>query len=73
MAYCVNVELPGGTIARVRMSGRPPKACEVCQKRYHTKLCDALVGRRTCDVKLCDTCTTASGKNDFCPKHKHLA
>jgi hypothetical protein len=73
MAYCRAVSIPGGGTALVRFSGKPPAPCDICQKRDHTKLCDALVGRKTCDTKLCDQCATVSGKQDFCPKHKDLA
>lgn len=73
MAYCRYVRMPNGDTALVRMSGKPPAPCEVCGKRDHTKLCDALVGRGTCDKKLCDACAITSGKNDFCPDHKELA
>ena len=57
----------------VRMSGKSPANCDICHVKIHTKLCDALIGRKTCDVKLCDACAVASGKHDFCPKHRDLA
>jgi len=73
MAYCEVVKIPGGGTALVRLSDNRTANCEVCHVKRHTKLCDALVGRKTCDVKLCDTCATTSGKCDFCPTHKGLA
>jgi hypothetical protein len=62
----------------VRLSGKRPALCEVCNLRRHTRLCDALEPgqasrNKTCDIKLCEGCTTSSGKQDFCPKHKELA
>lgn len=73
MSYCEVISLPGGGTAIVRLTGKAPALCEVCKRHRHTKLCDALVGRKTCDKKMCDACTVTSGQHDFCPDHKEMA
>lgn len=76
MAYCVEVELPGGGRALVRMSGKRPENCRWCNKP-HTKLCDFVVShpsqithKRTCDAPMCDDHATHVGPDlDHCPVH----
>ena len=72
MAYCEWWTMPDGTTVHMRMSGRPPKPCQVCGKNRHTKLCDYPTGHgRTCSKLLCDTCTThIAPDSDYCPEHK---
>ena len=72
MAYCEVWDMGDGTVAHVRLSGRPPALCEVCRNNRHTKLCDFPTGRkRTCDKKLCGQCAHHSAPDlDYCPEHK---
>ena len=52
--------------------GRGMKRCEYvnCDKA-HTSLCDFPIGRKTCDMKLCDIHRIKQAKpdTDFCPRH----
>lgn len=76
MAYCVEMTIPGGRKALVRMSGKRPPNCKWCD-RLSTKLCDfdishpsQVTHRRTCDAPMCDTHATSVGVNrDYCPIH----
>lgn len=74
--YCVEMALPGGARAFVRMSGKRPAACRWCGKPS-TKLCDFVVShpsqithKKTCDAPMCDTHAKSVGVNkDHCPDH----
>lgn len=73
---CHHVQMPGGTVAIV-CDGRRPKRCRCGNKA--TLLCDWKVPTKksgTCDVPLCQRCTThpvAHGRvnfdKDLCPAH----
>lgn len=80
MAYCVQMALPGGGVAIVRLSGKRPQPCQWCAT-LSTKLCDFVVSspqqithKRTCDAPMCAQHAKSVGHDlDYCPEHAHLA
>lgn len=57
-----------------RLPGDNPADGAECG-RMGGKLCDAPIGKLTCDMPLCEKhATHVEGKNlDYCPRHAHLA
>jgi len=76
MAYCLEVKLPDGGVALVRMAGKRPANCRWCSS-LHTKLCDFVVSspqvvthKKTCDAPMCDAHAKNVGPDkDYCPEH----
>jgi hypothetical protein len=63
---CVEVRMPDGAVALVRMQ---IKRCQYCT-RPHTRLCDYPTETGTCDAPLCGQHARRVGPDrDYCPAH----
>jgi hypothetical protein len=59
-----------GVVCGLRRS--KPAACTFCG-RPSTKLCDFLVGGKTCDSAICDRCSVSVGEDrDYCLGHSRV-
>ena len=70
---CAYIDMPNGGKAHLRFSARPRRKCQVCFRRWSSKLCDYPTGpgKKTCDKALCTACATSiDSETDYCPEHK---
>lgn len=68
------LRLPDGNVAHVRMSKPRSKRCKVCNhltaQRFQRECDFKLPNGRTCDLLMCQHCTTHTGPDtDLCPAH----
>ncbi len=72
---CEHIKFADGSVAIICGVRRgTPAKCQFCRRRPHTKLCDFDIGNgKTCDARMCDSCTTNVGPNrDYCPAHREV-
>jgi hypothetical protein len=75
LQVCEHINLGDGNFAIVCGVRRGPRAkCSFCRRRPHEKLCDFDLGNgKTCDAKMCDSCSTKIGPDrDLCPAHREV-